>query len=352
MHPAEIDVTETTEATQLPDASAPWVRRLMGLSGEDVLKEAAATWPELKKAAWKFAFLVYRIDREGLYRPHESLTAWARAVLGKDSGTVSKYKTAAGFVLELEDPSEQQQVMRTPPATLAEAGVPRLAKKDKAEAIRLAGAGLTQRELIQAVRVREGDEQHHDVGPLKTFRVLLTEEAHRDLVGVWHLVRFQCQTPRPTDAELAKLLAGEYRQSVQIQPETLERIGWIAWSQGFRLSTDGLALEQTFAGAGEDPDDEVLERLGFAYILGGLCRCIECGATNPNDLEGNHAFPKSHGGHEGPMVLMCRTQHQAFTEAWEEHWKEHVRHWMHRADLGWFIAAAERWLNGRRLEGI
>lgn len=351
MDPAAIDVAETTDATTLPDASAPWVRRLMHLSAEDVLKEAAATWPELKQAAWKFAFLVYRIDREGLYRPHDSLTAWARATLGKDSGTVSKYKTAAGFVLTLEDPDDQRQVMRTPPATLAEAGVPRLAKTDRAEAIRLAASGMTQRELVQAVRVREAHDQHLDVGPLKTFKLVLPEEAHLDLLGAWHLIGFASETPAPSDGERAKNLAAIVRESVQLQPETLDRIGAVAWSQGWRIITDDVRqIEQAFDGA--EPSDAELQELGVRFILLGRVRCIECGAVNANGLEGHHTAPKSHAGHASPMVFLCQGNHQAVTEAWDAHWKEHNRRWMARTDLHWFKAAFEHWLGGRRLEGL
>src|SRR5438128_9736709 len=93
--------TQDTYATELPDVSQPWVRRLFELTPDAVLSESRACWQTLKQSAWTFAFLVQHIAREGLYRPHESLTAWARAELGKDSGAVSKYRQSAEFVLSL-----------------------------------------------------------------------------------------------------------------------------------------------------------------------------------------------------------------------------------------------------------
>ncbi|MEO8604147.1 MAG: HNH endonuclease [bacterium] len=308
--------TQDTHATTLPDPSAPWVQKLMKLSPDDVLRAAKKVWPELRQSAWTFAFLVQRIAKEGLYRPHDSLTAWARAELGKDSGAVSKYRQSAEFVLSLEDPEERAMVMTTPPATLAEAGVPRLAKTDRAEAIRLAAAGLSQRELVQAVRVREAPDQHYDVGPLKTFRVLLTEDAHRDLLGLWHLIRFQCQTPHPTDIEIAKCLAADYVSTVQIRPD-------------------------------------VLERFPLEDILAGRIRCADCGATNPANLERHHSHPRSLGGEESPLVTLCQPHHAAVKEdATGGGWKGHVRRWLARADMGWFHEEFDAYLDGRSLDSL
>lgn len=307
--------TQDTHATNLPDPSAPWVQKLMRLTPADVLREAIETWPQLKQAAWKFAFLLQRIQAEGLYRPHDSLTAWARAELGKDSAVVSKYRQAGEFVLSLEDPQERAQVMQTPPATISEAGIPRLAKKNRSEAIRLAGAGMSQRELVQAVRVQEADDLHLDTGPLKTFKLLLTADAHKALLGVWHLIRFQCQTPHPTDSELAQLLAAEYHTGLQIDPA-------------------------------------ILERFPLEAIEAGEVKCLECGATNPNMLEGHHVVPKSHQGHDGPIVWLCMKNHEKVTQNYDGGWRGHLIRWMARPELRWLKEAIENWLKGRKLEDL
>lgn len=350
-----IDNARDVDATALPDISAPWVRQLMGLSPPEVLRAAIETWPQLKLTSWRFAFLVYRIQREGLYRPHESLTAWARAELGRDSGQVAKYRQSAEFVLTLEDDDDRQAAMQTPPATLAEAGVHRLAKVDRPEAVRLAKAGMTQRDLREAVTLRLADREHRDVGGFRNLHFsAITVQAHRSFIATYRRARFLCQTPKPADSELLELLATEASSGLQIQPETLQWMGRVAFSLRFVLDdTVDYGLRQELdATLGDLPDQADREELGARFIAAGYARCIECGASNGNGLEGNHVVSKSHQGHSSPMVPMCSLDHKEFTENWDDHWKERVRIWMNRVDMDWFKAALEAWLNGRRLEGV
>jgi hypothetical protein len=302
---AEI-VDNEPSTTQLPTVSEDWLREIFALPGEEVLKRTVELWPTLHEYAWRMAFYLWRIDRGRFYRPYSSITAWAAAMLRKDSGAVSKYMAAAIFALELDD-EERAEAMRTGPIALYEAGLIKLAKSDKAEAVRLASTGKPVNQLREAVRARTAESEHHDVGELKTFRVVLREDAYRELMGVWHLVRFQCETPNPTDSEIAQLLAAEYEAGLQIQPETLEH---------FPL---------------ED-------------IKRGHMKCIETGATNGNMLEGHHVFPKSHQGHEGPQVWLAPLPHKKVTENWEAHWKAHLATWMKRRDLRWLKEAVEKFL--------
>ncbi|MDX2165704.1 MAG: hypothetical protein SF182_01515 [Deltaproteobacteria bacterium] len=353
--PELLDAATDGDATHLPDASAPWVRRLMALTPNDVLREAKDTWPQLKLTAWRFAFLVYRIQREGLFRPYESLTAWARAELGRDSAVVAKYRQSAEFVLELEDEDERAAAMATPPATLAEAGVHRLAKVDRPEAVRLAQAGMTQRDLRDAVNERLAEREHRDVGGVRNLHFsAITVQSHRAFMRAYRQARFLCQTPKPPDSELLELIAQELGSSLQIQPETLQWMGRVAFSLRFVLDeeADYGIRQQLDAELGELPEDAEREELGLRFIAAGYARCIECGASNGNGLEGNHSVPKSKQGHSSPMVPMCGADHREFTENIEAHWKVQNRLWMNRADLGWFKAAMEAWLNGRRLEEL
>lgn len=349
-----LDVAEDVDATTLPDVSVPWVRQLMNMSGPEVLRAAIDTWPQLKLTAWRFAFLVYRIQREGLYRPHESLTAWARAELGRDSAVVAKYRQSAEFVLELEDDEERAAAMATPPATLAEAGVHRLAKVDRSEAVRLARSGMTQRDLRDAVAIRLAEREHRDVGGFRNLHFsAITVQAHRAFMRAYRQARFLCQTPKPPDSELLELMAQELASSLQIQPETLQWMGYVAFSLRFVLDdeADYGIRQELVAELGGLPDAE-REELGLRFIAAGYARCIECGASNGNGLEGNHTVSKSHQGHSSPMVPMCSLDHKEFTENWDDHWKQRVRIWMNRPDLEWFKAALEAWLNGRRLEEV
>ncbi len=353
--PDMIDDARDVDATNLPDISAPWVQKLMRLSPPDVLRAAVDTWPQLKQTAWKFAFLVDRIQREGLYRPHESLTAWARAELGKDSAMVAKYRQSAEFVLELESEEDRTAAMQTPPATMAEAGVHRLAKVDRAEAIRLASSGLTQRDLRERVATRLAEREHRDVGGLRNLHFsAITVQAHRAFMGSYRVARFLCQTPKPVDSELLELIAKELSSSLQIQPEALQWAGRIAFSLRFVIDdeADWGIRQQLDADLGDLPDEATREDLGLGFICAGYMRCIECGATNANDLEGNHTVPKSKQGHSSPMVPMCGADHRDFTENVEAHWKERNRVWMGRVDLEFFKAAMEAWLDGRRLEAV
>jgi hypothetical protein len=316
--------TTTIEGELVPDGlpavAQDWVRELFALPGEEVLKRAVALWPQLHLHSWQMAFLIFRVDRERLYQPgYDSTTAWAAACLRKDSGAVSKYRASAAFVLEELDDDERAEAMCTGPVALYDTGLIKLARSDKQEAVRLAKSGKPVNQLREAVRARTTEAEHHDVGELKTFRLVLREDAYRELMGVWNLVRFQCQTPNPSDSEIAQLLAAEYEAGLQIQPETLEHF----------------PLEE---------------------IKAGHVKCIETGATNGNMLEGHHVFPKSHQGHDGPQVWLAPLPHKKVTESWEAHWKEHLRTWMKRRDLAWLKEAVERFLakhyGGKSLEQV
>lgn len=332
-------------ATEVPDATLPWVRQIMELSGNAVIEEAKATWPRLKQESWRFALLIGRIYREGLFRPYDSLTEWARHELGKDSGSVSKYRSAAEYLCTLPAEEATAVMEATPPATLAEAGIHQLARKQPEEALRLAKSGKTQRDLKHHVRVRQAEEQHLDVDGFRTFRVTVGAPAYRKLVECLHLTRFLCMNPHPTDTEIIEMIAVEFQGAAQIQPEALEKIG-------------GIFLPEEIDPSAEDFDRDsftirsALQSAGWAAIVAGLYKCVECGATNANMLEGHHTVPKSHQGHFSPQIPLCQQDHQRVTENWEDHWREHQRRWMGREDLDWYRARMERWLGGRTLEDI
>ena len=226
--------------------------------------------------------------------------------------------------MSLPEESDRALVMRTPPGVLAEAGVHRLAKHDLPTAIRLAGEGMTQRELKEAVRAEEAGRQHLDSGELKTFRVVTSYVAYEKLMQVWHLMAFMCQSlPAPNnsgnrilrDSQIAEGLAEELTQSVQIDPA-------------------------------------VLERFPLEMILQGRVRCVECGLTNPQDLESHHVVPRSHQGHEGPQVWLCRLCHAKVTQNVEGTWRHYLERWCARREMEWLKGLLEQWLGGRSLEVV
>lgn len=289
---------------------------LDALGAEEAMREAKASWGRHHTEAWRFALLSVRIWREQLFRPtYASFTEWVRVELGRDGGGVTKLRNAAEYVLTLPMDDRRAVMAVTPPATLSEAGIPQLARHDPEEAVRLALSGKTQRELKQAVMARLTD-QHYDAGGLRTLpRDPLNENAYHQFMFCLNLTRFRCQTSHPTFSEVIDLMAQDYLSGAQLQPE-------------------------------------MLERFPLRAILAGMISCIECGATNPQDLEAHHVVPRSHQGHDGPLVWLCHEHHQAVTESWEMHWRGHIARWRERKDLRWFRDAIDQWLGGRTLEEV
>ena len=301
------------------------VQDVYDLTIEQVMTAIERGWGSMRLDAWRFSFMLQRawVERgwekprlvDGEARTYKSFTAWADDVFGVGSAVASKWRAGAEYTLALPEPDRIRVMAAAWPQTLGEAGIPRLAQKDPVEAKRLAASGMPSRKLTQAVRTRLADEQHYDVEELKTFKRLVSAPAYARLLAMWNVTKFLCQSPRPTDSEIAELMAFEYLSGVQIEPE-------------------------------------ILAHFPLEDIEKGKVRCIECGLTSPQMLEGHHVIPKSHGGHDGPQVWLCRDQHREVTENVDGTWRQRLFGWMARKDLAWLVEDVNAFLAGRRLEEL
>lgn len=322
------DLTEFS-STNIPAWVAPTAREIDDLPAEQVLTIAETTWPEMERDAWRVALCLARAERDELYRAYGygSVNEWARERMGKSQGTVAKFLAVGRFALKL--PVEKRaQAMVTAPTTLYESGITKLAKLDEDEALRLASSGQSQRDLKAAVNVRLSTALHLDTGELRAFKLLLRQEQQVKLSGLLHFVRFLCQSPHPTDAEVFELIEADVADLVEA-----------FWARQSPLP----------------------ERFPLREILAGHVRCIECGATNGNRLEGHHSVPRSvkHRDEQGrldgtdsPLVWLCPEHHQVVTDNYDGTWRDHVERWRARKDLGWFRDAIEVFLDGRELGAI
>jgi hypothetical protein len=309
---------------KLGDTVADEVNRL---PEDEVLQLAEDMVPAVERAAWKVACLLDRVNQDRLFLPHfASMGEWAKQRLHKRASDLSKLLQAGRFVRML--PAERRaEVMATPPATLYEAGVTKLAKTNLGEAIRLAGQGLPQRELKHAVAARLPEDEHADVERIRTFSLRCRESDFYRFRLITNGIRLQMETPHPTDPEIAEALFADV------------------------INYDSVVahLEPTS------------ERFPLKAIAAGKCACIECGATNGNGLESHHTVPRSvkgrdeHGPYDGttsPRVWLCRAHHQVVTENIDGTWREWVVRWLARPDLRWFSIDMEAWLGPRKLEDI
>lgn len=292
------------------------VREIEALSGPEVVTETKRRWPLLKRDAWAFALLVERMGRERLFRPYASLSEWARRELKREAWVVSKHRTAAEWVLQLDVDDRRAVMDATPPAVLTEAGVPSLAVVDRKEALRLAKAGLTQQELRQAVRARLAGKKDHEPSELRTIHKVVPQHVYERFGQALNVVRFLCQTDHPSDAEVVELLCEDFLSGIQIAPE-------------------------------------ILERWPIEAIMSGSVRCMDCGATAGARIELHHSHPRSHQGHDSPLVPLCTRCHESITQNRDGRgWREAVKEWMGRADMAWFTEAFTAYLAGRTLDTL
>jgi len=65
----------------------------------------------------------------------------------------------------------------------------------------------------------------------------------------------------------------------------------------------------------------------FDTIMAGEYRCKECGSWNAAMLHRHHVIPRSHQGHEGPLVLLCAPCHQKLHLNLEGNWRDYAQKW-------------------------
>lgn len=318
----------TTISETRPGVGYSVAEEVNQIPAEHVRERAEQLIPKVERAAWEVACLIDRVNQERLFMPDfPSFGEWGRKRLHKRPSELTKLLQAGRFVRELPDEETRERVMRTPPVTLYEAGIPKLAKSDKAEAVRLAGEGMTQRELKQAVAVRLPSDHHVDPDRLRTFTFRCRESDHFKLRIIFNGLKLQMQAAHPTEPEVVEMLFADV------------------------LDYDGLKAQLA----------PLSERFPLRDIAEGKCCCIECGATNGNGLERHHAVPRSvkgqdeHGrydGTDGPQVWLCREHHQVVTESIDGTWREWVQRWLDRRDMQWFRDEMAAWLGPRTLEDV
>lgn len=153
------------------------------------------------------------------------------------------------------------------------------ANPDEAKAV--LDSGATAAGIRREVAKRLPDR--HEPTEYRTVKLRLTVDTYEMVQGAMNRARFQANKREPTDDDIALCLA--------------------------------LALLN-------EPWD-VVASLVSGTVLAGEFRCKLCGSWDASQLTRHHVLPRSHGGHEGPIVLLCLTPcHETVQPRWRFYAKE------------------------------
>lgn len=253
------------------------------------LEAVTAAWLGLTTAAqtygWELADGLAEIQRDELWREAgaRSMREWQDAV-GIPAPTASKLIDVAKFRASLPDQRQDR---------LGEIGVwdaveiRRLAKSGgEQQAVELIDSGKAGVALRNAVRDKLRAVEHTDSGDVFKLTLSLPVECRETFEFACNAARAMAGETDPTVSRLVELILAEY------------------------ITTGALVAEK-------DRRD----------MLDGHLRCClygtphatpSCTGWQYEHLDRHHVLPRSHGGHDGPTVRICRWCH----EAWQPKWRE------------------------------
>lgn len=272
------------------EGEVPWPTDASSFMADEVRAQARAAWAKVRSAGWDFAVCVARIDDGQLFRRwgYRSREDWGREEYGmKQAATLCRFVQAGRFALALDVSDEAERV-----AQVSERGrwleLPiwnamealELAKKDEKLAYEIVSSGATQAMIRREVRDAQ-PEQHYDT-EWRRVTALVTEGTMTEVRRALNLLRWEAGEPAPTDDVLFRAWAQHVLQ-LPLPPE------WEA---------------------------------ARADIEQGDVRCRMCQSWDVRTLERHHVLPRSHGGHEGPLVYLCQTCHRE----WQPKWRELAAH--------------------------
>ena len=258
------------------------MQMLVGTVGlERALQEA---WSRFMVSGWDFALLIAEANASLAYTGwgFTSLGTWACERLGFDNpSTAYRYCRLGAFLRGVEDADEQARWIRQPISHALEA-LP-LIKHQPQKALEVVEACTSSRGVRAVVQAADPD-QHHDTSPWRTIKATVKQSTLHDWQRAVNLIRCHLGlggTAYPTDDEVMTAIATTVLQA----PE-------LAVSEQYRVDVEA-----------------------------GSAKCVLCGSYSR--LERHHATPRSHGGHEGPLVWLCSLHHQRVTQNWRGFgWKQ------------------------------
>jgi hypothetical protein len=241
---------------------------------EHALEQA---WSSFMVSGWDFALLAAEAHAAGAYVAwgFTNMGVWACEHLGFQSpSTIYKYVRLGAFLRGVEDRDEQARWLRQPISHALEA-LP-MAKHDPAKALSVIEACTTARGVRAVVQGADPD-QHHDISPWRTISAKVHETTIHDWQRAVNVIRCHLGlggTAYPSDDEVVQAIATTVLQA----PE-------LAVSEQYRVDVEA-----------------------------GTAKCVLCGSYSR--LERHHVLPKSHQGHQGPLVWLCHLHHHRITTNW------------------------------------
>lgn len=245
-----------------------------------IMEEFRAARQRYVEMSWNFIALIGRVVDEAAYLPaYPSVSRWVSAEL-KGIATLSTVTRALRALRAVRSmsPALRERATALPFWNVAEAvlGMP----KEPEAAVGLVESGASQAKIRHMVR--EGQPDLHEEAELRTVRMLVPASVHEQWKRAANVVKVHLGAGGvgfPSDGDVLDAVA----QTVLLAPE--------------------LQVPEEYR------DD----------VEGGRARCRRCGSVAR--LERHHAIPRSHQGHEGPLVWLCHEHHREVTENLDGGWR-------------------------------
>lgn len=238
------------------------------------LREA---WTHFTQKGWHFARLAAEAEAEQAHTAwgYRSLGAWAQAELGfTNKSTFYRYVQVGKFLASVN--GDKQRWLAQPVFNVIE--VLPLTAKEPDRALAILEHQPNQAAIRAAIREADAERQHYDKGYRRITATVSEEVLHewRRLVNRVRVSLGVDGVEYPTDAQVIEAIVAEALPA-------------------FRLSEA----------------DEIAVDSGDAKCHYPLGEKVECGSYA--HLQRHHVLPRSHQGHEGPLVYLCAKHHEMVT---------------------------------------
>ncbi len=243
-------------------------------------------WSKFRGSGWAFAVTLAALKQEVGYK---KLSAWCRNDCRMSASAVSRLVSVGEFFAELKR-EDQLKWKQLPVWNVVE--VVKVAKDNPDEAWEIASMAATQKQL----RDKVSEARHEPVeSEWRTFPELKYPASLSDLVKrATARARFDLEMVDPSPARIFEAWLAEYVDRPLLSEKQEE---WRA------------AIE----------DGE-----GVCVLFGTKWSTDICGGYNATLLDPHHILPRSLGGGDGPVVLICRPCHEWHGEG--NRWKNLARH--------------------------
>lgn len=243
---------------------------------QEALKDS---WRQFTERGWRFAKLAAEAEMAQAHTAwgYKSLGHWARAELGFVSkSTFYRYVQAGRFLSQREN-GNRQRWMAQPVFNVIE--VLPIAKAEPEKALTILENQPSQAAIRAEIRIARAKTHHYKAGGYKTIAAAISDETVHEWRRLMNRVRNQLGVggvEYPTDDEVLEMLIANALLDYPLPAE-----------------------EEAAVDAGD---------ARCHYPLGGQ---VECGSYA--HLQRHHVLPRSHQGHEGPLVYLCARHHEAVT---------------------------------------